>query len=77
VQAQTLANQGDANQKQERQRKDFHGGMAIHEGANGTGVNIITATARITAVIMIAISLAIPTAVMTESSENTTSNITI
>jgi zinc dependent phospholipase C len=37
VQAETLANQGDTNQEQERHRKNFHRGVAIHEGANGTG----------------------------------------
>jgi hypothetical protein len=51
--------------------------MAINEGLIGPAENIVTATAGITAEIMMAISSAMPTAVMTESSKKTMSSAAI
>ena len=64
------------NNKNESART-FTVGWRLTKVLMGPAENIITPTARITAVIIIAISSAIPTAVMTESREKTISSTTI
>ena len=57
--------------------RTFTVGWRLTKALMGPAANIITPTDRITAASMMGISLAIPTAVMTESSEKMISNAAI
>ena len=63
-----------ADQQQEAERQHLHRRMRVDEAADRAGRNIMIATATTTATIITATSSAMPTAVITESSENTMSS---
>ena len=66
--------QRHADQQQEAQRQHLHGRVALDEVADRSADSSMTPTAMTTAGIMTPTCSAMPTAVITESSENTMSS---